>query len=242
MSAACGPIGPTRRYYATLLGNRILGGDFLSRLNQNLREKNGYTYGARSGFRFRRSGSLWNVSTAVRTDATAPALKEVLTELDGLAGTKPLNDQEIAAALGAEVKSYPDQFESPRIDRRDPRAKWPSFIFRPITSTRFSPVSRRTWPRDPQDHGRGRGDRARVTLVVGDRKVIEPKLRALGIPRSSRSPMMASRSQSESTVIKKSPHGLGIDNGLCIALLPDSLVERSNRPDRIQRCGGGIIS
>ena len=82
-------------YYATLLGNRILGGDFLSRLNQDLREKNGYTYGARSGFRFRRSGSLWNVSTAVRTDATAPASRKSSRELDGLAGAKPISDQEI---------------------------------------------------------------------------------------------------------------------------------------------------
>ncbi len=100
-------------FFATLVGNRILGGDFLSRLNQNLREKNGFTYGARSGFRFRRTGSVWTVSTAVRTDATAPALKEVLSELDGLAGAKPLADQEIALALGAEVKKYPEQFASP---------------------------------------------------------------------------------------------------------------------------------
>ena len=102
------------RDYAALLGNRILGGDFLSRLNQNLREKHGYSYGARSGFRFRRKGSFFTVSTAVRTDATAPALKEVLSELDGLAGTKPLSDAEIALAVGAEVKEYPDEFASPQ--------------------------------------------------------------------------------------------------------------------------------
>ncbi len=59
-------------YYATLLGNQIMGGDFLSRLNQNLREQHGYAYGANSGFRFRRWGSLWVASSNVRTDATAP--------------------------------------------------------------------------------------------------------------------------------------------------------------------------
>jgi zinc protease len=101
-------------YYATLLGNRILGGDFLSRLNQNLREKHGYAYGANSGFRFRRSGSLWVASSNVRTDATAVALKEVLNELDGPAGTRPFTSQEFAMAIAAEVKSYPNQFESPR--------------------------------------------------------------------------------------------------------------------------------
>ena len=143
-------------YYATLLGNRILGGDFLSRLNQNLREKNGYTYGARSGFRFRRSGSLWTVSTAVRTDATAPALKEVLSELDGLAGAKPLTDKEIAMALGAEVKSYPDQFESPRSiaahpprdGRVSPAARLPRHVSDPPPGDQAR--------RDRQGDGRGR--------------------------------------------------------------------------------------
>jgi zinc protease len=170
-------------YYATLLGNRILGGDFLSRLNQNLREKNGYTYGARSGFRFRRSGSLWTVSTAVRTDATAPALKEVLSELDGLAKARPINEHEIRLALGAEVKSYPDQFESPRS----------------IAST-LRELAEFHLPADYLDNFLGRLEAtrpddvkkimaevaapgARMTLVVGDRKVVEPKLRALGYSR-----------------------------------------------------------
>ncbi len=69
-------------YMATLVGNHLLGEDFLSRLNQNLREEHGYTYGAGSGFTFHRSKSVWRVATSVRTDATAPALKEILKELD----------------------------------------------------------------------------------------------------------------------------------------------------------------
>ena len=167
-------------FYATLLGNRILGGDFLSRLNQNLREKNGFTYGARSGFRFRRSGSLWTVSTAVRTDATAPALKEVLSELDGLAGAKPFKDQEIAMALGAEVKSYPDQFESPRSI---------AAILREMAEFHLPPdyldtFLARLQATKPEEIGKTMAEvvatSERVTLIVGDRKVVEPKLRALG--------------------------------------------------------------
>jgi zinc protease len=167
-------------FYATLLGNRILGGDFLSRLNQNLREKNGFTYGAGSSFRFLRSGSLWTVRTAVRTDATAPALKEVLSELDGLAGTKPLQDQEIAKALGTEVKSYPDQFESPRSIAATLR-EMAEFHLPPDYLDTFLDHLQAT---RPQEIGQtmakvvAKGDR--VTLIVGDRKVVEPKLRALG--------------------------------------------------------------
>ena len=69
-SAGAGSTGRDPRYFATLIGNHVLGGDFLSRLNQNLREKNGFTYGAGSAFSFRRTGSVWAVSTQVRADAT----------------------------------------------------------------------------------------------------------------------------------------------------------------------------
>ena len=113
------------RYFASLVGNRILGGDFLSRLNQNLREKNGFTYGAGSYFDFRRNGSVWAVQTAVRADATAPALREVFRELDALAGDRPFTEEEIGTAVGAEVRSFPDSFESPSSHRRHPRRPRP---------------------------------------------------------------------------------------------------------------------
>ncbi len=167
-------------FYATLLGNRILGGDFLSRLNQNLREKNGFTYGARSGFRFLRSGSVWTVSTAVRSDATALALKEVLSELDGLSGARLIKDEEIALSLGAEVQSYPDDFNSPRAiaailremaEFHLPHDYLDSFLPR-LRSTRSEDVGTTMASLVAADK--------RVTLIVGDRKTVEPKLRALG--------------------------------------------------------------
>src|SRR5262249_24401157 len=101
------------RYYATLVGNRILGADFLSRLNRNLREEHGFTYGAGSAFMFPRTGSGWAVQSDVRTDATADALKEVLVELGALVKDKPFTTEEIGVAREAEVRSYPESFESP---------------------------------------------------------------------------------------------------------------------------------
>lgn len=59
-----------------------LGGSFTSRLNQNLREKNGYTYGAGSSFSFLPDSGLFSIRTDVRTDATGAALKEILAELE----------------------------------------------------------------------------------------------------------------------------------------------------------------
>lgn len=68
------------------LANIVLGGSFTSRLNQNLRERNGYTYGARSGLRADRSLGTFTAGTSVETRVTGPALREFLSELRGLAG------------------------------------------------------------------------------------------------------------------------------------------------------------
>jgi zinc protease len=170
-------------FYATLLGNRVLGGDFLSRLNQNLREKNGFTYGARSGFRFRATGSLWTVSTSVRTDATAPALREILSELDGLAGVRPFTDHEIALSKGAEVKSYPDRFDTPWSIAANLREMAEFHLPADYLDT-FIPRLQAT---KTQEIASAMADvvaaKERVTLIVGDRKVVGPKLKALGYSR-----------------------------------------------------------
>jgi zinc protease len=167
-------------YYATLLGNRILGGDFLSRLNQNLREKNGFAYGARSGFGFRRSGSLWTARASVRTDATAAALKEVLGELDRLTGSKPFLDHEIAAAVGAEVKEFPDHFQSPRAIAATLREMAEFHLAPDYLETFIARVEATKSDEIGKAMANLVAKSARVILIVGDRKVVEPKLRALG--------------------------------------------------------------
>ncbi|HED65495.1 MAG TPA: insulinase family protein [Planctomycetes bacterium] len=64
--------------------NYVLGGSFTSRINLNLREDKGYTYGARSAFVGSRTGGYFVVSTAVQTAVTAPALVEALREVRGI--------------------------------------------------------------------------------------------------------------------------------------------------------------
>lgn len=60
------------------VANLALGGSFTSRLNLSLRERHGFTYGARSGFAFRKRGGLFSISTAVQTDVTVAALGETM--------------------------------------------------------------------------------------------------------------------------------------------------------------------
>jgi zinc protease len=71
----------TERFFAIQVMNAILGGTFTSRLNLNLRERNGFTYGVSSGFAMRRRTGSFVVSTAVQTEVTAAAVTEILGEL-----------------------------------------------------------------------------------------------------------------------------------------------------------------
>ncbi|MFM7131885.1 MAG: M16 family metallopeptidase, partial [bacterium] len=87
-------------YLPGQVGNYTLGGDFLSRLNQNLRERNGYSYGAGSAFAYIRGGERCAVSTSVRADVTGAALREIFNELDGVAktGKQPLTGDDLGLA------------------------------------------------------------------------------------------------------------------------------------------------
>jgi zinc protease len=67
--------------------NTGLGGLFSSRINMNLREKNGYTYGAGSVFQFRRGPGPFFTATSVRTDVTAPAVREIFNEFERMRAT-----------------------------------------------------------------------------------------------------------------------------------------------------------
>jgi predicted Zn-dependent peptidase len=71
----------SKDYFACLVTNAILGGQFTSRLNFNLREQHGYTYGARSEFAFRRAGGPFTAGAPVKTAVTEASLKETLGEL-----------------------------------------------------------------------------------------------------------------------------------------------------------------
>ena len=64
----------TPDYHALVLLNTVLGGQFVSRLNMNLREDKGYTYGVRTGFDLRRGEGPFVLQTSVGTDVTAPAV------------------------------------------------------------------------------------------------------------------------------------------------------------------------
>ena len=88
----------TTDFHGLLVLNAIAGGQFVSRINLNLREDKGYTYGARSGFDFRRQRGPFVVQASVQTDATAASVHEILSELRGLGSDRPATDDEVERA------------------------------------------------------------------------------------------------------------------------------------------------
>jgi zinc protease len=98
-------------HHALIVMNTVLGGAFTSRLNLNLRERHGFTYGVRSRFACRRSAGPFSVATAVDTAATTPAVREILHELRIMAGEGP-TQAEVEAARDYVAGVFPLRLET----------------------------------------------------------------------------------------------------------------------------------
>jgi zinc protease len=99
-------------FHAVSVMGAILGGLFNSRLNMNLREEKGYTYGASAGYDLRRANGPFAARAAVNTEVTLPALHEMLAELDRIREA-PVTDAELRAARDFLVGVFPLRFETP---------------------------------------------------------------------------------------------------------------------------------
>ncbi len=97
--------------YALELASKVFGGFFGSRLNMNLREAKGYTYGARAYVDGRRGVGPVVASSSVRADVTGPALQEFLAELKGIKA-RPITTEELEAAREGVIRSLPGSFET----------------------------------------------------------------------------------------------------------------------------------
>ncbi len=169
----------TPDYFPLEVMNTILGGSFSSRLNLNLREEHGYTYGANSFFDMRNDAGPFTAFAGVQTDKTAEALKEFFNEFAGI--VQPVPADELARGKNYIALGLPGGFETTGdISRRLEETlvySLPDDYFsryvpnvQAITAADVERVAR-TWIRT---------DRMAV-VVVGDRKAIEPGIRALNL-------------------------------------------------------------
>ena len=173
----------TGDYHALVVANAVLGGQFTSRINLNLREDKGYTYGARSYFDFRRTAGPFVVQASVQTDATAASVREVFSELDGLRGPQPVTPRELDLARWGLTRGFARSFETPEQIARAmaqlvlhglPDDTFDTFVdqVRAVEASTVTEVARRHF--DPE---------SMFTVIVGDRARIEPGLGALGFAR-----------------------------------------------------------
>jgi zinc protease len=162
------------------LMNQALGGTFAGRINMNLREKNGYSYGTYSQFVFRRDSGMFQVSGGVRTDVTAPAVREVFNELTGVL-ERPISEDELVRAKDGLSNSLPGAFETSgnavanfsnvfTYDLGlDYYAKYAAQV-RAVTTAQVHDMAEKYI-----NPGR------MIVVAVGDRKTIEPELQKLDL-------------------------------------------------------------
>lgn len=171
----------TPDYHALVVLNTILGGQFVSRINSNLRSDKGYTYGARTVFDFRRGPGPFILQASVQSEATGDAAREALSELHAIRGDRPATAAELEAARDAITRGYPRNFET--VDHIARSASQLALYDLPDDYfTQFAPRVRAV---DAEAVTRAAGlhiDPARlVTLVVGDREKVAPSLEKAGL-------------------------------------------------------------
>jgi predicted Zn-dependent peptidase len=102
----------TPDYPALLVMNALLGGQFVSRINLKLREEKAYTYGARTGFDWRRGLSPFVLQASVHTASTADAIADAIAEIEGLRDSRPPTHDELVLAKASLTRGYPRNFET----------------------------------------------------------------------------------------------------------------------------------
>jgi zinc protease len=171
----------TPDYPALLLLNAVLGGQFVSRVNLKLREEKGYTYGARTGFDWRRGVSPFSLQASVHTAATSNAIADSLNELESIRGGRPVDDREMSLARATLTRGYPRSFETAQQVARSvaqlvlyglPDSYFEEFVpkVNAVTSDEVTRVAERHL--DPS---------RMITLVVGDHTAIGESLKTLNL-------------------------------------------------------------
>jgi zinc protease len=175
----------TPDYHALLVLNMILGGQFISRINMNLREDKGYTYGARTSFEFRRGPGPFVFQTSVQSDVTAEAVREVLGELQTIRADRPASAHELELGRAALTRGYPRNFETAEQLGRA-AAQLALYGLPDDYFTTFVPRVLSVGEEDVTRVAKAHIDPARLlTVVVGDREKVGPALADLNLGEAS---------------------------------------------------------
>jgi len=160
--------------------NTALGGSFTSRLNQDLREEHGWSYGARSRFSFTKHRGLFSAQAAVHTEHTGDALKAMIADVEAIA-REGLNDEEVEKTRLIARGELVDAFESVEAAAR--RLARNAGVWLPADhEARASAVLDRATKDDLRKLAASHVDpRGAIVVIVGPRAKIQPQLEKIGI-------------------------------------------------------------
>ncbi len=177
-----GHLGITRSspdYVHCYVLNMLLGGFFNSRINQNLRERNGFTYGARSFFDARKQSGSFIVSTEVRTEVTAAATLEIVNELRSIRSV-PVGPGELETVQRYIIGSFPISIETPQ----QVAARVASLTLYGLAPDYFDRFRDAVAATTTDDLLKAAGlhiqPDALTIAISGDAKALEPELRSFG--------------------------------------------------------------
>ena len=181
---AIGRPGPPRNtpdYFALQVMNTMLGGMFQSRLNANIREEKGYSYGVSSNFGYGKGPGPFRTGGDIVTEKSDAALVEFMKELKGILGARPITDDELSVAKDALIQRLPGTFASVSSINGALTTLWvqnlPDDYYQQFAK-RIAAVTKDDVLRVAKQYVTV--DKLAI-VIVGDRKVIEAPLKATGI-------------------------------------------------------------
>jgi predicted Zn-dependent peptidase len=178
--------GSTQAYVDFNSANNALGGNFLARLNMNLRETKGWSYGVRGGTAPREKAVVYNISGGVQADRTGDSLAEMIRETREFLTVSGVKDEELARSQASEIGELPGRFEtSPAVLAamqslslyRRPDNYYETLVGQYRSQTRESLDAAARSALNPDGF---------VWIVVGDAEKVRAQLAPLGLPIEER--------------------------------------------------------
>jgi predicted Zn-dependent peptidase len=174
--------GRTPDMEALDLANEVIGGGFLSRLNMDLREDKGWSYGVSSTVRSPAGPRSLIVAAPVQADKTGAAIKAILADMKAFPGAKPVDTEELNRVTDGNIRSLPNRFESNGdvlgAMLQNQLLGRPDGYYATLAS-RWRTVDAKALDAIAQTYLQPQG---LTFVVVGDRNQVEPQLKALGLP------------------------------------------------------------
>ena len=179
------------------LANEVLGNSFLSRLNLDLREDKGWSYGVRSTVRSPKGPRSLVIVAPVQSDKTGASITAIRTNMADFPAKRPVNPEEYNRTTDGNIRGLPNNYETngqvlgalvsnQQLGRPDD--------YQATLPTRYRAIDAKAMDAAARQHLQSDG---LVYVVVGDRKVVEPQLKDLGLPIEVVTPVDTAPAKSE---------------------------------------------